>query len=117
MSQHISNSTQTVHSTDLTSPLLTQPFSPVQFLIGTYDAAIEGCANNDYELASSSIHTLMLSLDVPHNRSAGRLFHLFEFCLSRLLNSDFMETQEVLEVIKEAWLRFAEFEKGPAGRA
>lgn len=117
MSDRIPNSTQTVHSTDLKAPLLTQPFSPVQFLIGTYDSAINGCTNSDYELATTSIHALMLSLDVPHNRSASRLFHLFEFCLNRLLNRDFLETRDVLEVIKEAWLRFAEFEKGPAGRA
>ncbi|MDP6353519.1 MAG: hypothetical protein QF473_00345 [Planctomycetota bacterium] len=117
MSDRISNSAQTVHSTDLKAPLLMQPFSPVQFLIGTYDSAIEGCTIGDYDLATTSIHTLMLSLDVPHSRSAGRLFHLFEFCLDRLLNGDFQETKDVLEVIKEAWLKFAEFEKGPAGRA
>jgi hypothetical protein len=117
MSDRISNSAQIVHSTDLQAPLLTQPFSPVQFLIGTYDMAIEGCTNSDYKLATMSIHSLMLSLDVPHSRSAGRLFHLFEFCLDRLLNGDFQETKDVLEVIKEAWLKFAEFEKGPAGRA
>jgi len=117
MSDRIPNSAQIVHSTDLKAPLLTQPFSPVQFLIGTYDSAIEGCTIGDYKLATTSIHALMLSLDVPHSRSASRLFHLFEFCLNRLINRDFQETKDVLEVIKEAWLKFAEFEKGPAGRA
>jgi hypothetical protein len=93
-----------------------QPFSPVQFLLGTYDHAITACGKGETEEARAAILDLMLSMNLPHTRSSVRLFHLLEFCLSRLDNQECQEVQEILKVIKEAWLSFSNFRVCPAGR-
>jgi hypothetical protein len=93
-----------------------QPFSPVQFLLGTYDHAITACGKGDPEEARTAILDLMLSMNLPHTRSSVRLFHLLEFCLSRLDNHDCQEVKEILKVIKEAWLSFSNLRVCPAGR-
>ena len=99
------------------TPAVPQPFSPVQFLLGTYDLAIASCQKEDQRQAQSALLDLMLALELPHDRSATRLFHLFEFCLSRLRARDFQEAWEILEIIKDAWLNFSDFKTCPAGRA
>jgi len=117
MAQYTADSKTSSPSTELNTPLSPQHFSPVQFLIGTYDTAIEACGENNLDEAQSSILDLMLALELPHNRSSSRLFHLFEFCLARLRDRDFQETKAVLEIIKDAWLKYADFDRSPAGRA
>lgn len=93
------------------------PFSPVQFLISLYDAAIEACQQRQGAQTRSAVLDLMAALNLPHSRSSSRLFTLFEWCLNRLEARDFQETGEILRVIREAWLTLTDLQHGPACRA
>jgi len=116
MDENLSLSEDIALSALLRTRAVPQPFSPAQFLLGTYDQAIAACRKRALREARSALQDLMLSFDLPHSRSSLRLFHLLEFCRSRLDERDFHETEEILKVIKEAWLTLSNLQACPAGR-
>ena len=78
--------------------------SPGKCVLYLYDAAIQGCAQNQQDRARRALTTLMDSLNFESGGEiANQLFGLYDYCLRMVHQSRFDSSLKILQGLRETW--------------
>jgi flagellar protein FliS len=78
--------------------------SPEQLIAKLYDLGIRACHSGDRSKLRAVLRELISSLDLEKGGElAGRLYALYEFCMSYSVEGDLDTITEILGGLREAW--------------
>jgi len=81
-----------------------QGASPEKCVLFLYDAAIQGCAQNQQDRTRRALTTLMDALDFETGGDLAQgLFRLYEYCLKMVHRSQYDGPMQILKGLRETW--------------